>query len=426
MRAAALLLLAFGGGLVGLREQIGTRFSAPQTPPVQIAMGNGTGFNTACQGTTPALGRGVTVTVGRTTLAYCNKKGAAVDAGLVPGDLVLTDAGLLRIEPGADGVLGIRTDPAISGTPLAAGSGENFQSDAGWSAFSGGGAATPHVIADQAVAPDGQTTADLLCWGSTTGSQDSTIRYSLGFTGGTTPHFLSVYLMAADGGTVTVGAGGVAGQYAPFAVNGTSYVRAYHSSQGQNQSNFYIGCSSSTQGGTACTGGCVYAWGAQREGTRLSSYSPNGSTSSTARTDEGVSFTLPQAVGPDFCLGATFSTQTDGVGGTILRLGTTTSQLASVGRGSGTTALFTIQAASSTPTVGWSPAILTPDRLWLCDIGGTRTAGARQGGTTVSLTAPAGSLTDGKTTVTIGTATAGPVGIVSKIQVTPSPALLIK
>ena len=119
LRAAVVALVLGGiGGLVPFSDRLGGSFEpSPQTAPYSIAMANGNGFAGACQGTNPSW-QGVTTTIGRTTTAYCNKKGARIDAVIVPGDYVLTDAGLPRIEPGSDGVLGYRSESGITGNTL--------------------------------------------------------------------------------------------------------------------------------------------------------------------------------------------------------------------------------------------------------------------------------------------------------------------
>lgn len=417
LRAAVVALVLGGiGGLVPFSDRLGGSFEpSPQTAPYSIAMANGNGFTSACQGTNPSW-QGVTTSIGRTTTAYCNKKGARIDAVIVPGDYVLTDAGLPRIEPGSDGVLGYRSESVITGNTLTFP--EQFVTGTtNWARSNSGGGTLPTITADQALAPDNQMTADLLVWSSTIANQDSLIYQTLA-TADAGTFVLSVHAKSPPGAgtqTLTIGTNTTGGS---CTITEAGYTRCYVSVTSGTV--FYIGCSGYVTG--ACTGGSAYIWGAQRENTSLSSYAPSGVT----RGAELVSFAGP-SVGPNFCIGATYSPMLTNLGATILRLGTTTSQLASIGRSATTGATLSIQSSTVTPSLGWSQSLSVPERIWLCDQGGTRTAGGRQGGSLVTLSAPTASLADGKTTITLGTATGtGPPGVVSQIQVTRSAALLKK
>lgn len=417
MRAAALALLLGGiGGLLPFRDRLGGSFEpSPQAAPYTIAMSNGTGFTSACQGTNPSW-PGVTVAVGRATTAYCNKKGARIDALVVPGDLVLTDAGVPRIEPGSDGVLGYRTENVLTGTNITFP--EQFTpGSTNWVQSISGGGTLATVTANQALAPDGTLTADLFTWSSTIINQDSLIYQTVPSPDAGT-YVLSVYAQSPhDAGTQTLTIGANS-SYSSCSVREGGYTRCYATVT--SGTIFYIGCSGYVSG--ACTGGSVYLWGAQREANTLTTYAPSG----VVRGAEAVSFAGP-SVGPDFCIGATYSPMRTDLGATILRLGTTTSQLASIGRSATTGATLSIQSSTVTPSIGWSQSLSVPERIWLCDVGGTRTAGARQGGSVVTLSAPTASLANGKTTITLGTASGtSPPGVVSQIQVTRNPALLKK
>lgn len=117
----------------------------------EFAPSSGAGMGVACAGTTPTGARGEVMTFTRTSSATCSKKGLAT-TGIANGDIVTLTSDQPRVEPDADGILGLRVEATGTNFTLRSEELDNVA----WTSCSG--AAT--VTADSAVAPSGATTAD--------------------------------------------------------------------------------------------------------------------------------------------------------------------------------------------------------------------------------------------------------------------------
>ncbi len=125
------------------RTDMGTSFAAFEAFPA-----SGTGLAGACSTTAPTGARGEAYTFGRASNGTCSKKGVA-DTALANGDLVVLSSNQPRIEPGADGVLGVRIEPAHT---------NNITRSADICNAAWTDVGTPNCLANQAVGVFGTTT----------------------------------------------------------------------------------------------------------------------------------------------------------------------------------------------------------------------------------------------------------------------------
>lgn len=150
--------------------------TSPGFAAFEFAPADGTGMGTACAGTVPTDVRGGVLTFTRASSATCLK--AQQTTGINNGDMVTLSANQPIISPRPDlgtGQLGWLYEPLGVEDILQT---ESFDNIA-WTKASSGVAA-PIVTADQAVSPDGSTTADRIQFAATTGSQFSVVDQSAG------------------------------------------------------------------------------------------------------------------------------------------------------------------------------------------------------------------------------------------------------
>jgi hypothetical protein len=136
----------------------------------EFAPTSGAGMGTACACTTPTGAQGETLTFTRASSATCLKSGTLT--GIANGDMVTCSSNQPRVMPGGDGtggngllVEGPRTNDVLRS--------QEFDNAAWVKANSV--VAAPIVTADQAVAPDGTTTADRVQFAASTGAQYSVV-----------------------------------------------------------------------------------------------------------------------------------------------------------------------------------------------------------------------------------------------------------
>lgn len=372
----------------------GPIYSSPalMTPRVPAAFeflpadgGGATGICACSNATQPDGGA---VSFARNNAAFCSKQGNAT-TGLTVDSLVLCAADQMRIEPFEDGGIALRVEHG----------GLNFMGrtsefdNALWKKSAVGGATTPTVTADYAVAPDGTTTADLLCWGDTDGgAQRSAIWQTNNSAAGTTG---SVYMRSPDGGVsfATLFVTGNSGQYTTCLAD-AGWSRCAWTVGGGGTNGLAIGCyGPDMTGGAPCPGGCIVAWNGQLETNATSSGASSPISASSAAAQRGVDLATMShnsEVGPQFCMAADFAPiRTAGLS-SVLVLNTVASSAtrARFTHSSDTAIVSSLGTSSSAPTV--SAMGTGAHRYYLSDNGsGTRTLKLDNS----SLTAPSSSMT---------------------------------
>jgi len=232
------------------------------------ASGAGMGAPCACAAVTGAKGEALTFS--RASTATCSK-GVENGQGINNGDLVTCAINQARIEPGGDGTggLGLLVESSRTNSALRS---QQFD-DLSWSTAATGVSAVV-VTADQAVAPDGTTTADKLDFAATTAGQDCAIHQAVAACNGVSCAH-SVYVKGVSGsGTIDMCAGNATYVCTACAYTTTSWTRCSAVTNSATAV-FYAGNATSINGGTARPLQSVYLWGGQAEaGAYPTSYIP--------------------------------------------------------------------------------------------------------------------------------------------------------
>lgn len=257
--------------------------AAPSGPLFEFATASGAGLSSACACADVTGAKGEAMTFTRSSTGTCLKGNTST--GIANGDLVTCAADKPRVMPGGDGTGGLGLSVWEARTNVALRS-EEFD-NAAWTTL-GSGTTYPVVTANQAVAPDGTTTADRVDLGATTGGQRSVLYQVPGLTVASST---SVFVKGVSGsGTMDVCS---LGHCTPCAFVSTSWTRC--ADEGVTWSagtSPFFGNTSSDNGGTARPAQSVYLWGAQYEaGSRVSPYIKTAGTSAT-RTVENATFAL--------------------------------------------------------------------------------------------------------------------------------------
>lgn len=230
------------------------------------ASGAGMGAACACAAVTGAKGEALTFT--RTGNATCSKQGLAT-TGIANGDLVVCAGDQPRVEL-SGGVLGLRVEAARTNEALRSSDWAN----AVWVGASGGVAA-PTITADQAVAPDGTTTADRIQVPATTSGQYSYI-YQSGFSSvqRTTSFFVKGN---GSSGSINLLSGTTPNACVSCAYVADSWTRCSLPSSTTASTFFFVGNDSLSAVCTTSSKGAIdaFVWGAQHEtGLFATSYIP--------------------------------------------------------------------------------------------------------------------------------------------------------
>ncbi len=133
------------------------------------------GMTAECAGTALTTAQGAAVTFSRASSAYCTA--GNVTTGLSNSSMTLLTTDQPRAMKGGNGSggTGLLVETAHTNVLLRSQAFDN----AAWTKHAGGAAAAPTVIADQAVAPDGTTTADRVAFSATGALDDCSLIQSL-------------------------------------------------------------------------------------------------------------------------------------------------------------------------------------------------------------------------------------------------------
>lgn len=268
---------------------VATAVSAPVLL-ADIAPTSGTGVGAACSCGNVTTSDGGTVTSQRPGVAFCSTTGLAT-SGITNGSLISCASGKARVEPGHDGVLGIRVESTATNAQL------HSEDVSQWSLYHDGAAASdPVVTVDQAVAPDGTTTADRVDFPASGPVDGRSIFYREADTSQTKT--ASVYLKGvSESGSIDMTFTGATPVYTVCTFDSTTWTRCTLTATSSITGQLEIGPNTVRTGNTyAATS--VYVWGIQQErGYNATSYIKTTGTTATRNADY-VYFTLVNGATP--------------------------------------------------------------------------------------------------------------------------------
>jgi hypothetical protein len=151
----------------------------------EFAPANGAGMGSSCSCATPTGAKGEAMTFSRASSGTCLKTVGSVPQTIANGDLVTCSTGQPRVMPGPDGtsVNGLLVEAARTNSLLRS---QEFDN----AAWTKSGTFTPTVTADQAVAPDGTTTADRFQLVAVTAAQSTGVFQAFSIAAATATVFL--------------------------------------------------------------------------------------------------------------------------------------------------------------------------------------------------------------------------------------------
>lgn len=245
----------------------------------EFAPTSGAGMGTACACTAVTGAKGEAVTFTRASSAYCTKEGLAT-TGLTTTSMVQCSTNQIRVEADGSGVLGILVENAGTNVILQS---EDLATT--W-LTSASGVAAPTVTANQAVAPNGATTADRLQVPATTSGQYSYM-YQTGWAAAT--RTTSVYLKGnGTSGTINLLSGTTPNACTACAYVADSWSRCALPSVGTASTFVFLGNDSASAVCTTSSKGAqdVFVWGLQHEtGAYATSYVPTTTAAVTRAVD---------------------------------------------------------------------------------------------------------------------------------------------
>jgi hypothetical protein len=240
----------------------------------EFAPASGAGMTAPCACTTPTGAKGETLTFTRASSGTCLKGGTT--SGIANGDMVTCSSNQPRVMPGGDGSggVGLLVEGARTNSCLRSQECDN----AAWTKENGGapnpGAMT--ITADNAVAPDGTTTAERLQIPASSGTGYSDFYQGFSVTSGAATSCSAFVKGNASSGTTDI----CVYDGATWSCSDCAYVSATWSrctisdASGTATSRFCkLGNNSNQNGGVARSAADMFAWGLQgEEGAFASSY----------------------------------------------------------------------------------------------------------------------------------------------------------
>lgn len=252
----------------------------------------GTGMGSACACTTPTGAKGEAMTFTRASSGTCLKAGTT--SGIANGDMVTCSTNQPRVMPGGDGTggLGLLVEGARTNALLRSQELEN----AAYTWEQDTAPRTPTKTADQAVAPDGTTTAERGQFPATSGAQNSDFYQLVTVAGATDSWTCSLFVKgnASSGTSDLCRYNGAAWSCADCAFVSGSWTRCSIGGTGQTTTDRYckFGNNSLQNGGVARSAVDVFLWGFQGEvGAFASSYIATTSAA-VARAAEVAEFPI--------------------------------------------------------------------------------------------------------------------------------------
>ena len=287
----------------------------------EFAPASGAGMPAACSTTAPTGAKGEAMTFARGSVATCTKtaSGGLATTGIANGDLVQMSSNVARVEYDSAGVLGLLVESSRTNSALRSEELDN----AVWLQNADSAARNSTVTANQAVAPDGNTTADRLDLVATTGAQFSSRQQSAACPA--TAQGMSVYLKSVTTGDsldLCDNATCITCTHVPG-----SWTRCVGSVAIVAAGAFTIG-NMTVSTGTPRNAQSVYVWGLQCEaGSYATSYIPTTSAAVT-RSEEAADFAVSLSPTAGMCVASSMNYPSLSVLGTG---GSTMSAMATTG-----------------------------------------------------------------------------------------------
>lgn len=270
-----------------VRERaLGGSAAGPSYAEFEFAPADGAGMGTVCACAAVTGAKGETLTFTRASSGTCLK--GATTAGIANGDMVACTSNQPRVMSGGAGPLGLLVEESRTNTFLRS---NEFDNPA-WTKLGQGGAATPTVTADQAVCPDGTTTADEVAFGATTAVQRSVLYQVSTFSGaGSTSVFVK---SKTTGDTFDVCTTAATCTSCTHVAGSWTLCKSQNGIAISAGTTPFIGNASSDNGGVARNAQTVYLCAAQYEaGSFSSSYIATTSAAATRAVDTA---SLPFAI----------------------------------------------------------------------------------------------------------------------------------
>lgn len=252
-------------------------------PAFAFAPAGGTGMGTACACAAVTGTKGETLTLTRASSGTCLK--GSTTTGIANGDMVTCSSNQPRVGTGGSGGLKLLVEDTRTNTFLRS----NEFDNAAWVKLGQGGPLAPVVTADQAVAPDGTTTADQLALDATTGAQRSVVYQIAGFNG---PGSISVFVKGtatSPTGTIDVCSTSPTCVACSFVQNTWTLCKSENGTQISAGTTPFIGNTSSDNGGTPRPAQTVYLAMANFEaGSFVTSYIATAGSAATRAVDSAT------------------------------------------------------------------------------------------------------------------------------------------
>lgn len=268
-------------------------FQQPNLPRVGLAFfefapSGGQGIGSACACTTPTGAKGEAMTFTRASSGTCLKAGTTL--AIANGDLVTCTSNQPRVMPGGAGTgpLGLlvevsRTNDLLRSEEL---------NNAAW-ADSVFGVAAPTITADQAVAPDGTTTADRVQTPVVTAGQYSLRTQNV--SGATRVGSFFVKGNASSGTAHLMQAGGTVTCVA-CAYNPSTWTRCVTSGTSTNQTVVNVGVDPLDCGGGGLGAEDFFVWGAQTEISNIATSYIKTVAAAVSRDNDLGTFPAPSGI----------------------------------------------------------------------------------------------------------------------------------